>query len=283
MTFKPSSKILSQLLGRVRKKMRIHFLPKSGWVEVDRMGFHWRLDMDTYIGRMIAIHDVFEPDTTRLLADLVKPGMHVLDVGANIGYFTLLMAQAVGPKGHVWAFEPTQKYREQLLWHVDCNELTSRVSVIPFGLSDESMSPMISIGDSSATLHWTKDVPPQQQEEIELHPLDDVVDELSIQQVDLVKLDIDGHEPHFIRGAARLLQQSKPRIVLEFSQRNLYIAGSSVKDQARSLQDLGYLIYNEKTQEPYTSAVEFLIDCGNFNYSCNALAVYRGTDRKLLL
>ncbi len=283
MTFKPFNKFVSQLLGRLRKKMRIQSLPKSGWVEVERMGFHWRLDMDTYIGRMIAIHDVFEPDTTRLLTDLVKPGMHVLDVGANIGYFTLLMAQAVGPKGHVWAFEPTQKYREQLLWHVDRNKLAYCVTLVPFGLSDKSMTDTISIGDSSATLHWTLDAPPLQQEKIQLYPFDEVAADLGIQRVDLVKLDIDGHEPSFIRGASRSLKRFLPPIVLEFSQLNLHIAGSDVFQQARLLRELGYTFYNEKTRKPYVSEIKFLIECGNFSNSCNVLATCASLDRKSLI
>ena len=111
MTFKSLSKSFSQFLVRLRKKRRIHSLPKSGWVEVERMGFQWRLHMDTDIGRRIAIQGIIDPQTTRLVKDLVRPGMQVLDVGANIGYFTLIMARAAGPSGHVWAFEPTKKYR----------------------------------------------------------------------------------------------------------------------------------------------------------------------------
>ena len=280
MPFKSSSEIFSHYLGRIRKKMRIDSLPKSGWVEVKRMGFHWRLDMDTDIGRAIAVQGIIEPQTTRLVKDLVRPGMQVLDVGANIGYFTLIMAQAAGLSGRVWAFEPTKKYREQLMWHVENNNLKDIVTLIPYGLSDKTMTTEISIGNSSATLHWTAESVPLRQEIIQLHPLDEVAAELGIHQIDFVKLDIDGHEPRFIRGASNSLKRFQPPIVLEFSQLNLHFAGSDVSLQARLLQELGYAICDERTRKPYVSDTQFLIDCGNFRYSGNALAISETVDRK---
>ncbi len=272
-----------KFIGWCRRLMQLKTLPKTGWVEVNQLGLYWRVDIDTYIGHTIAVQGIFEPDTTRLIRDIVKPGMYVLDVGANIGYFTLLLAEAVGPNGHVWAFEPTKKYRDQLLWHIDRNKLSHLVTLLPYGLSDTSMTQVISIGDSSATLHWTGDAPPSQQEIIKLQPLDEVLADLNIKQIDLVKLDIDGHEPSFLRGATKSLRRYKPLIVLEFSQRNLYIAGSDVEKQVRLLQELGYVIYNEKTREPYASYLEFLVDCGNYSRSCNVLAVNCNPDRDNLL
>ncbi len=60
------------------------------------------LDNDNSMG--LSINEVYEPHETQLLIDCIKPGNIVLDVGANIGYFTLLFAKLVGENGHVFAF-----------------------------------------------------------------------------------------------------------------------------------------------------------------------------------
>jgi FkbM family methyltransferase len=269
-------KELSKLTNQIRGKKKSEF-PKTGWVEVERLGFNWRLNLDSYIGRTIVENGVFEPNTTQVVKDLVKPGMHVLDVGANIGYYTLIFARLVGPTGRVWAFEPTAKFREQLKWHIERNGILSRVNVIPFGLSDKSMTSTISMDDTSATLHWTSDVSPQQ-ELATLHPLDDVASDLGIKRIDFIKVDIDGHEPSFLRGASKLLRQFHPLITLEFAQHCLHVAGSDVREQARLLRELDYIICCEKTRKPFESEMQFLMECGNFDHSCNVLAIYDSRD-----
>lgn len=276
MGLKRSGLIVAKMAARLQQKLKMRRLPKSGWLEVERAGFLWRLDMDTYVGRMLAVQSVFEPATTRLVQNRVKPGMSVLDIGANFGYFTLLFARLVGNTGQVWAFEPTQKYREQLLWHIEHNQLAASVHILPYGLSDKTFSSAISIGSSSATLHWGSDMPPMGQEQIELKPLDGVAAELGIERVDFVKMDVDGHEPHCLRGGAALLQRFQPPIVLEFSQLNLHLAGSSVFEQAEVLRELGYVICHEETQRPFRSEIEFLRECGNYRTSCNVLAIANG-------
>lgn len=264
------SKRLSQLKNLYEGERK---LPKTGVIEVDELGFHWRLNMDSYIGRTIAEQGVFEPDTTKLVQEFVKPGMHVLDIGANIGYYTLILARAVGPTGIVWAFEPVTKYRDYLKWHVRENGFSSRVRIIPYGLSDKLTNCSISIEDTSATLHWSGDMLAPENERITLNSLDAIADELDIRRIDFIKIDVDGHEPQVLLGASKLLQQYLPPISLEFAQHCLHIAGSDVRIQARILQELGYVICSEKTRKPYKSEMQFLMECGNFDHSCNALAI----------
>jgi len=272
--------MMSQALRRqwVRLKNRVcrsrdNTKPRTGWVEVKRMGFYWRLRADSFIGRMIIENGVFEPHTTKIVRDYVKPGMQVLDIGANIGYYTLLLAHAVGPEGRVWAFEPVTAYREQLEWHLNRNGLAHRVRVVPYGLSDTSVTCPIAIGDTSATLHWCGERPATRTEQITLHRLDDVAGNLGISRVDFIKLDVDGHEPKFLHGASKLLKEFHPPITLEFAQHCLHMAGSDVREQARLLSDLGYVICSEKTGQPYVSEIQFLMECGNFDHSGNALAI----------
>jgi FkbM family methyltransferase len=269
-------RLIRALLSRLSPaSRRARSLPGSGWVEVERQGLRWRLLMDRYIDRTIAIEGVFEPDTTRLIGDMVKPGMHVLDVGANVGYYTLLLARAVGPTGRVWAFEPTPTFIRDLRWHVDHNGFRDRVVLLPFGLSDRNASTLISIDDVSATLHWAGDGPAPAQELIELRPLDECVVELGLSRIDFIKVDVDGHEPQLLEGARETLRRFQPTMVMELAQHCLHVAHSDVRDVARQLSDLDYDICDERTREPYPSEMAFLRACANFDRSANVLLLRR--------
>jgi len=249
-------------------------IPESGIIEVKRLGLHWCLNLESYVARILVTEGIWEPDTTKAVHKLVKPGMHVLDIGANFGYYTLLMAQQVGPSGHVWAFEPVAAFREQLEWHIHRNRIEECVTVLPYGLSDREETIQIAVEPSSATIYPTNDIVTSY-ESIQLNSLDVVANKIGINQVDFIKLDIDGHEPHFLRGAYQLLSTQHPIIALEFAQHCLHVAGSDVREQARIITDLGYIICKETTLQPYSSEMEFLMDCGNFKNSGNVIAFYQ--------
>ncbi len=245
-------------------------------LELERLGLKWRLDTSSAISRVIEDQGIWEPRTTELILDCVKPGMQVLAIGANFGYFASLMARKVSPGGHVWAFEPTERFRAQLVWHVEANGLGDIVTVVPFGLSDSERSVEIELMEQSASLHFPPELPRAGAERIDLKPLDQVAERLGIGKVDFIQMDIDGHEAAFLRGARRLLSEQLPPIAMEFAQACLYFAGSDVREVRALLREIGYEIWSEKTRQPYKTEYEFLLDCGNFNQYANAIAISRG-------
>jgi FkbM family methyltransferase len=115
-------------------------------------GYDLWLNDTGYIDRQIITTGTFEPITTRAINRFIKQGDVVIDVGANIGYYTVLFSKLVGDDGKVIAFEPTTHFGEVLRRNIETNNL-SNVEVIDFGLSNTSQSLMIDIGPSSATLH----------------------------------------------------------------------------------------------------------------------------------
>ena len=229
--------------------------------------------MNRYLDQQIAQRGTFEPSTTLLVRTLLKPGMQVMDVGANIGYFSLICAQQVGSSGKVWSFEPVSAYRERLLWHIGANGFEERVCVADYGLSDAVKSLPISLGDSSGTLHWALPSPPALVETIQVRPFDEVWRELGCDNVNFAKIDIDGHEPFFLRGAQSFFQQCKPIMVLEFSQINLIEAGEHVHLLKGMIEELGYTLYSERTRKPFADKEEFLLECGSMNRSANVWAI----------
>jgi FkbM family methyltransferase len=254
----------------------------GGTAEVTRQGMRWRLHLDHYLDREILRKGAFEKKTTRLVRRIVKPGMHVLDVGANFGYFTTLLAHHVGPQGHVWAVEPTRCFRSRIAWHLQANGLTDRVTIVPHGLSDRASDVEITIGESSATLHPVSVSRSSASETISLKRLDDISGELGIRRLDFVKVDIDGHEPMFLDGACELLQRHMPIVVIEFCEANLRVAGSDVHALRLQMEELGYTMYSERKRRPFRSNEEFVAECGSLRLSANVWGIPRKDRRRRL-
>lgn len=248
--------------------------------EFDCLGFRWRLDPKSTIAQAMLTGGVWERDTTELVVDFVKPGMKALSIGANFGYFVLLMARNIGESGHIWAFEPTQLYGDQLRWHVEANGLSDRVTIVPFGLSDTEKTATIDISPQSASMHF----PPSElrvgSEIIFLKTLDGVAEGLDIDRIDFISMDIDGHELAFLKGAKKTLSRDLPPIAMEFAQQCLHFVGSDVREVAALLHEIGYEIWSEKLRRPYDDEMAFLRDCGNFDRYANALAMPRAMGRE---
>jgi FkbM family methyltransferase len=252
----------------VRSKRIERGVPRS--LYRTRGGQLFWLDPSNYLDRCIAERGVFEPDAVAVMRRLVQHGDVVLDVGANIGFHTVLLSELVGPTGRVHAFEPTAAFRAVLERNVVTNLLTN-VEIHALGLSDRSQRLTIQIGDSSATLHPPGGVASRGSEQIELVSLDEIRDRLCLDRLDFVKVDVDGHEPAMLRGAARVLAQHAPLVLLEVNHLNYLQAGWTAWDFFRDLTKQGYRVYDERGLEEIEDETEFLIRCGNFHESRNVL------------
>ncbi len=239
-----------------------------------RRGVHYWLDKRSWLQRQIIETGQFEPESTRLIEKFVAPGDVVLDVGANIGYFTLLLSGLVGERGRVFAFEPTRHYREILCRNLEENEV-SNCHVEPYGLSNEEGELLASIGDSSATLHWVlADQKPRLRETIRLERLDDITDRLEIDRLDFVKIDIDGHEPLCFEGAWQTFSRHRPIILMEVSAPHYAHAGTSAGEFYDDLVAQGLHVYSESTLAEFSSRSDFLAECGDLECSANVVVSF---------
>src|SRR5437762_6700710 len=112
------------VLGQSRQIKRIH----SQLMELDLF--------DEGISRELLHCDVRERETLYVLTRILRPGMTVLDVGANIGYYVLLAARMVGPEGFIYAVEPAPANVGALQRNLRLNALDDRVRVLHMGISD---------------------------------------------------------------------------------------------------------------------------------------------------
>jgi FkbM family methyltransferase len=201
--------------------------------------------------------------------------MVVLDIGANIGYYTVIMSKLVGEQGKVLAFEPAKHFYNVLECTTEVNNLKN-VRLFDFGLSSEDAESEISIGEHSATIHWLKDSPrnggnPLSVEHIRLKKLDGIIDLLDVSRVDFIKIDVDGHEPAFLDGAWETLKKYTPTILMEIDHQHYRKAGYTAWDFYSKLRGKGFHIYSEKDMSEYKNVDSFLVECGNFNAGANII------------
>jgi len=167
---------------------------------------------------------VYEPATVQYLVDHLRPGGVFVDIGANSGYFTLLAAARVGEAGRVVAFEPNPAVRMRLLSSVERNNVHRRVRVESCALGDRSADRVplyVPEHDGFATLmpeqtHAHSYVAGAAAIDVTVRTFDEWITDAAIDEVSLVKIDVEGAEPQVLAGMRKTLAAGRiARIVLE--------------------------------------------------------------------
>ena len=142
----------------------------------------------------------------RLLARLVKPGMRIVDVGANIGYYVLLLEKLAGPSARIVAIEPSPENLPELRLNIERNGLRNvRLLEVAAGAAD-SVGGLLGGINSGVVARGAGAY------EVSVRPLD----ELLTEPVDFLKIDVDGFEGQVLEGAQRILERDRPILFLEF-------------------------------------------------------------------
>jgi FkbM family methyltransferase len=197
---------------------------KSDSAIVQRNGISYHLDLNEGIDFSIYLLGAFEPGTHKTLQKLAKPGDIVFDIGANIGAHTLAIAQSVGPSGKVYAFEPADFAVNKLKRNLALNpELQARtypqqiLLVASFSGQPEREIYASWPLESDGAVHPKHRGRLVSAEHAAVETLDDFVCREGISRLDLVKLDVDGHELPVLQGGGETLCRFKPTLVMEMS------------------------------------------------------------------
>ncbi|MGI9456425.1 MAG: FkbM family methyltransferase [Aeoliella sp.] len=163
---------------------------------------------------------------------LLKAGDVVLDIGAHVGYFTLLAARLVGSSGKVFAFEPLPLNLAYLNRHVLANRLTN-VEVLPVAVGRNAGQ--LSFDSAGGTGRGRLGDDGRTGElQVEVVSLDDMHDQGRLPGPNLIKMDVEGVEVEALHGASRLLAQYRPNILLS-------VHGEAAKRESETfLRQLGY-------------------------------------------
>ncbi|OJW22063.1 MAG: hypothetical protein BGO49_14925 [Planctomycetales bacterium 71-10] len=170
-----------------------------------------------YSQRRLLEQRQWEPHLTKIFFEVVRPGDLVVDIGANIGYFSLLASKLVGPEGRVIAFEPSLRCFRRLCEHLFMNKCDN---VIPLNmaLSDEKKALELSqppaynqgIGTLRPVEDWDKEL-------IIASPLDNILPSELWARVGLVKIDTEGWDYFCLQGMRQLLGSHRPVILAEIN------------------------------------------------------------------
>jgi FkbM family methyltransferase len=208
-------------------------------VEVDLEGMSIALDSaDISVSEPMIRDREYEPHITNVLRQLLRPGMTFLDIGANVGYYSLLGASLVGPGGRVIGIEPNSENCRLILRSLELNHY-SNVAVLPVALAEETgWSYFVNhLGSNGSLSHspreslsgWGQIVPTLRGDSVLQGP------------IDVIKMDVEGAEARVVAGLASLIEVCKPVIVTEVSHEMLTrVSGSGLAEFLGWFTDRGY-------------------------------------------
>ncbi len=187
------------------------------------------------VGRYLAYFGIWEPCLTDWLTRRLSPGDTFIDVGANVGYFTLLAARLVGPSGHVVAIEPAPENLKILRYNVAVNA-AHNVRIVAAGVSErEGELPLYGSGvDGKITLDasWAQRHSLPAAGIVPVPPLASLLNDT--ERPTMVKIDVEGLELPVLRSAASILA-AQPAVVMEAMVGN-------VEEAVRFMAGYGYQV-----------------------------------------
>jgi FkbM family methyltransferase len=244
------------IAGSLLYECYLRLLHREGEILTIRQGAlsgkRWVRYMRTFNEKYIAGN--YEKPVQTALEKYLRPNMVFYDVGANAGFFSLLGAALVGPKGRVVAFEPHPLTAKQLkrqmsinnMQHVDVVVAAVSNKVGMARLSDDTSADMLSLVNSQKAVHTIEVKTTTIDAEIKSHPLPD-----------LIKIDVEGGEINVLRGARALIEAKRPVLLVE-------IHSGQIAIQYDELM-AAYRYQTEELTEHATSAagtgVRFVVSC----------------------
>ena len=205
------------LLSEEFARLSVHFL-QSCWVAAPVFGgtrLMWIDLSDRYVS-LGCLRDAYETAESRFIRGVLKESDVFVDVGANVGWFTMLASTIVGESGRIYAFEARRPIVDYLQRTVQLNRLEKVITVYAIGLSSEARSEILiwdpASGNGGGASFGRDDASPNMASQtIEVQPLDS----LNLGHVDVIKIDVEGAEPLVLEGAKTTIERDRPIILTE--------------------------------------------------------------------
>lgn len=219
--------LLDRLLGDVLRRLERQLRPyeylispsANDQIETRGLRLAYRPEDQGVITTLLLNGD-YETETVEYILQVLQPGMTFVDLGAHIGYFTLLAAKAVSPNGHVYAFEPAPSTRQILHKNISLNRVDSKVTVVPKAVADKVglvhffVSPDSSVSAKISTPSHNK----TDLISVQTTSLDSFFMNALWPEIHLIKMDIEGAELATLKGMRELsLRNTNLKLIMEFN------------------------------------------------------------------
>ena len=235
--------------------------------------------LDGMTAALSATHH-YEPLTTTLFKKILQPGMKVIDVGANIGYFSLLSSKLVGDTGTVWAIEPEPNNFKHLVENIRLNQahnpkgLFQNIITIESAISDHNGTAELYISKEESGEHSLVKGRPHVKDSInvKLTTLDSLMSTIKV--IDLIKTDTEGNEIPILRGSKNLIKSSPSIVVIaEFLIPGIEASGHTPQQYWELLHELGlkniYIISEHLKLLSRGSCADAITLCKGSKFSVN--------------
>lgn len=223
-------------------------------------GYQFHVENELFWG---GIENGWEKESLTLWAKLCKIHHHILDIGANTGVFSVI-AKTVNPAARVIAFEPMPKIYEKLVYNLQLNQLND-VEASLYALSDydgeATIYPTNLDHVYSVTVNKKRDdiVVPVHEVTIQTIRLDHFIEQHHITAIDLIKIDVETHEPEVLTGMGTYLKAFRPTFLIE-------IQSDEIAEKISQLiEGCDYVFYNIDENDGITK-VDQLSKSSYFNY-----------------
>lgn len=173
---------------------------------------------------------------------LLKTNNVVLDIGANVGVYSIEASKKIGKKGKVFAFEPVPENVELLKFNLAANN-ASNVAVIPAGVGSKDGKLKLYLAEHSIATHSAGKIS-DKFIEVATFAIDSFVKSQKLKKIDMIKIDIEGYEGYAIEGAMKTIIKQQPILFIEFSADHLKRCGYSPTQQAKTLLQLYKYCYH---------------------------------------
>lgn len=162
------------------------------------------------ISKSLMINRIREKDHTQIIMEALKPGMNILEIGANIGYYVLIEASKIGPTGKIYAFEPDKRNTRILKKNLLINHIEQQVMIFEKGMSNKvgyahfqlsqktNLNSFIADQNQTSYLSLNTAI-------VETTTIDYFVSDLNV-KIDFIRMDVEGSEVEILQAAIKALQ-----------------------------------------------------------------------------